>query len=95
MTSEKILKLWFDQEKCPDFEPVLVNLLAELNVLRDAMEDISKSCPLLNKDKNAMHGPNATSIFAQSTTTRMEKAKKAILEAGKVWELQEVSATKT
>jgi hypothetical protein len=46
--------------------------------LRNALKEIAKSCPLLNQDKNAMYGEEASNLFARSTTRRMEIAKEAL-----------------
>lgn len=92
MLTKEILRLWRDQEACPDFEPILIQVLSELHILRGALHDISQSCPLLNQDKNKMHEPGSDVLFAQSTTIRMEKAKKALVDAKKLWEPPEVTA---
>lgn len=43
-----------------------------------ALKEIAKTCPLLNKNKDEMYGENADSLFAQSTARRMEIAKEVL-----------------
>jgi hypothetical protein len=50
----------------------------ELELLREAIKDISKSCPLLSKNKNAMYGENQATLFLHSTVRRMEAARNVL-----------------
>lgn len=59
-TKEEILKLWSDQEACPDFEPTLNEILNEREKLKESNEyltrKLSDACILLSdsllKDKS-------------------------------------------
>lgn len=43
-TREEILALWIDQEKCPDFEPILKELLDDRDRLLKAYEEEHRRC---------------------------------------------------
>lgn len=54
------------------------NDVKKIDKQEKALVEIAKSCPLLNKNKDLMYSEDADLLFAQSTTRRMEIAKKAL-----------------
>lgn len=41
-TREEVINLWSDQEKCPDFKPILEELLNDLENQEKLIADLSK-----------------------------------------------------
>jgi hypothetical protein len=52
----------------------------ENKILKEAIKEIAKTCPLIGKDKDAMYGPDSSTLFLHSTVRRMEIAKKALTD---------------
>ena len=50
----------------------------EIDLLKSALTEIAKTCPLLSANKDKMYTEESSSLFLRSTVRRMELARKAL-----------------